>query len=131
MGPAKVLTMGSLKGQMHFESANLHKRRKTKGKETSCFLWQKASCHFIKARRAEEKPARRHCGATLPPAGHRNQNAASPEEESSFLLGFRAEDWTAWMRKLRGMPVRTRERKGISRRGPAKPPPDSQPSAEP
>ena len=30
MGPAKVLTMGSLKGQMHFESANLHKRRKTK-----------------------------------------------------------------------------------------------------
>ena len=83
------------------------------------------------ATRAEEKPARRHCGATLPPASHRNQNAPSPEEDSLFLLGFRAEDWTAWMRKLRGMPVRTRERKGISRRGPAQPPLDSQPSAEP
>jgi hypothetical protein len=39
-------------------------------------------------------------------------------------LGFRAEDWTAWTRKLRGMPMRTRERKGSSRRGPAKPPVD-------
>ena len=30
MGPVKVLTMGSLKAQMQFESANRHKRRKTK-----------------------------------------------------------------------------------------------------
>ena len=35
------------------------------------------------------------------------------------------------MPKLRGMPVRTRERKGISRPGPAKPLLDSEPSAEP
>ena len=63
-------------------------------------------------------------GATLPPADHRNQNATRPKENPSFLLGFRAEDWTAWTRKLRGMPMRTRERKGSSRRGPAKPPVD-------
>ena len=30
MGPVKVLTTGSLKAQMQFESANRHKRRKTK-----------------------------------------------------------------------------------------------------
>ena len=70
-------------------------------------------------------------GATLPPADRRNQNAASPEENSSFLLDFRAEVWTAWMPKLRGMPVRTRERKGISGPGPAKPSLDSQPFAGP
>ncbi|XDA90350.1 hypothetical protein R6Z07F_019943 [Ovis aries] len=63
-------------------------------------------------------------GATLPPADHRNQNASSPEENPSFSLGFLAEDRTAWMRKLRRMPMRTRERKGPSRRGPAKPPVD-------
>ena len=117
------------RGQIHFESANRHKLRKTKPNETkpAASCGQKPSCHFIKARRAEGKPARRHCGGTLPPAGHRNQNAASPEEDSSFLLGFRAEDWTVRTRKLRGMPVRTRERKGISRSGLSKPPLDNQP----
>ena len=63
-------------------------------------------------------------GARLPPADHRNQNATRPKENPSFLLGFRAEDWTAWMRKLRGMPKKTRERMEPSRRGPAKPPVD-------
>ena len=95
------------RARMQFESANRHKggkQNKMKQNLTNRFLWQKAFCHVIKVRRAEGKPARRHCGGTLPPAGHRNQNAASPEEESSFLLGFCAEDWTAWMRKLKGCP---------------------------
>ena len=30
-------------------------------------------------------------GATLPPAGHRNQNATRPKEKPSFLLGFPAD----------------------------------------
>ncbi|CAI9180494.1 unnamed protein product [Rangifer tarandus platyrhynchus] len=117
---------------MQLESAYrlLQAEEKQQQRNTSLLL-QKVSCPFIKARRAEEKPARRHCGATLPPAGHRNRNAASPEEKSSLLLGFRAEDWTAGLRKLRETPVRTRERKGISRRGPATPPLDCEPSAEP
>ena len=61
-------------------------------------------------------------GATLPPADHRNQNATRPKENASFPLGFCAEDWAGWMRKLTGMAQRTRDRKEPSRRGPAKPP---------
>ena len=104
------------------------KQNKTKP-AVSC--GQKLPVILLKREGGGKKPARRHCGATLPPAGYRNQNAASPEENSSFLLGFPAEDWTAWTRKLRGMPVRTTERKRISRRGPAKPSLDSEQSAEP
>ena len=103
-----------------------------KQNQTSPCLWEKASCPFIKAReQRKNRPGDTVDGATLPPADRRNQNAASPEENSSFLLDFRAEVWTAWMPKLRGVPVRTRERKGISGPGPAKPSLDSQPFAGP
>ena len=103
-----------------------------KQNQTSPCLWEKASCPFIKAReQRKNRPGDTVDGATLPPADRRNQNAASPEENSSFLLDSRAEVWTAWMPKLRGMPVRTRERKGISGPGPAKPSLDSQPFAGP
>ena len=98
-------------------------------KYTTLFL-QKASLRFFNGE-GRGRNRMSILGATLPPAGYRNPNAASPEENSSFRPGFRAEDWTAWTRKLRGMPVRTRERKGISRPGPAKPLLDSEPSAEP
>ncbi|XP_024844286.1 uncharacterized protein [Bos taurus] len=49
---------------------------------------------------------------------------ASPEENRSFPLGFRAKD-------LWGMPLRTKERKGTSRRGPGQPPLDRASSARP
>ena len=92
-------------------------------KNIQYFLWQKASSRFFNGE-GRGRNRMSILGATLPPADHRNQNATRPKENPSFLLGFRAEDWTAWTRKLRGMPMRTRERKGSSRRGPAKPPVD-------
>lgn len=63
-------------------------------------------------------------GATLPPADHRNQNASSPEENPSFLLGFRAEDRTAWMRKLKEDAHEDQRKEGTLAKGPAKPPVD-------
>ena len=92
-------------------------------KNIQYLLWQKASSRFFNGE-GRGRNRMQILGATLPPADHRNQNATRPKENPSLLLGFRGDDWTAWMRKLRGMPIRTRERKVPSRRGPAKPPVD-------
>ena len=67
----------------------------------------KSFLSFFQARRAGGETAERFCGATLPPAGHRNYNGANPEENPEFLLGFRADDWTEPMTKSRRMPLRT------------------------
>ena len=92
-------------------------------KNIQYLLWQKASSRFFNGEgRGRNRMSIR--GATLPPADHRNQNPTGPEENPSILLGFRGEDWTAWMRKLRRMPLRTRERKEPSGRSPARPPMD-------
>ena len=92
-------------------------------KNIQYFLWQMASSRFFNGE-GRGRNRMQILGATLPPADHRNQNATRPKENPSLLLGFRGDDWTAWMRKLRGMPIRTRERKVPSRRDPAKPPVD-------
>jgi len=102
---------------MQFETANLCKQRKI---YNTCCGKRLRRVFFNGEGRGRNGMA--ILGATLPPADHRNQNATRPKENASFPLGFCAEDWAGWMRKLTGMPQRTRERKEPSRRGPAKPP---------
>ena len=104
---------------MQFEPANRFKERKIYTTSSD----KKLRRVFLN-RKGRGRNGMALLGATLPPADHRNQNARSPGENPSFLLGFREEDCTPWMRKLRRMPMRARERKEPSRRGPAKAPVD-------
>ena len=78
--------------------------------------------NFFQRGRAGEKGASGSTAQHCPLQTTETKMPASPEENRSFLLGFRAED-------LWGMPLRTRERKGTSRRDPGKPPLDRTSSA--
>ena len=79
---------------------------------------------FFQTGRAGEKRASSSAEQHCPLQTTETKLPASSEENRSFLFGFRAED-------LWGMPLRTRERKGTSRRGPGQPPLDRASSARP
>ena len=78
--------------------------------------------NFFQRGRAGEKGASGSTAQHCPLQTTETKMPASPEENRSFLLGYVAE--ILW-----GMPLRTRERKGTSRRGPGKPPLDRASSA--
>ena len=95
---------------MQFEPANRFKERKIYTTSSD----KKLRRVFLN-RKGRGRNGMALLGATLPPADHRNQNARSPGENPSFLLGFREEDCTPWMRKLRRMPMRARDEGTLSK----------------
>ena len=113
MGLFKVSTKGCLKVLSNAVSTSQPLQAE---KNIQHFLWQKASSRFF-----NDEGRGRHrmaiLGATLAPADHRNQNATRPKENPSFLVGFRAEDWTAWTRKLRGNPHEHQRKEGNFSKG--------------
>jgi hypothetical protein len=93
-------------------------------KENPPLITTKGFETFFQTGRAGEKRASSSAEQHCPLQTTETKLPASPEENRSFPLGFRAED-------LWGMPLRTRERKGTSRRGPGQPPLDRASSARP
>ena len=80
MGPVKVLTTGSLKAQMQFESANRPKRRKTKQNQPP--LVGKGFLSFLLKRDSAGKTGPATLWSNTAPCRPQKQNAASPEEKS-------------------------------------------------
>ena len=120
---------------MQFESANRHKRRK-KQQNTSHFLRQKASCHFMKAPRAEDKTGPATLWSNTATCRPQKPKRRKPGRKVIVPAGLSRRGLDGVDAKVKGDARKDQRKEGNlstapSPSPPAKPPLDCEPSAEP